>query len=256
MTKPWDLHEDTIKKLYAENTLAVVRKTMMERYNFKASVRAYRGRLIKWGVRKYNCRRRDDCGSISTGSQDGSSSSGSDTASPTLSQTSVDTSSEFSGYSTSGHIRDNPPSMSNRLRQSYDTTNMETPGAYPESYGTNRVIMSPPQEVHGWQSSPTQSASPPANYGHGNATAGSAPVYYQPLSPAPSTYSSLAYESDQVNCDRRQSYPLTHARQYSASHGDSAYFPIRGDYGHEHRSAGIGSFNSRCDQVARHNSTG
>lgn len=37
MTKPWDLHEATIKKLYAENTLAVVRKTMIDRYNFKAS---------------------------------------------------------------------------------------------------------------------------------------------------------------------------------------------------------------------------
>jgi hypothetical protein len=37
MTKPWDLHEATIKKLYAENTLAVVRKIMIEEHNFKAS---------------------------------------------------------------------------------------------------------------------------------------------------------------------------------------------------------------------------
>lgn len=37
MTKPWELHEATIKKLYAENTLAVVRKTMIDKYNFKAS---------------------------------------------------------------------------------------------------------------------------------------------------------------------------------------------------------------------------
>ncbi|KAI0813100.1 hypothetical protein GGR55DRAFT_677423 [Xylaria sp. FL0064] len=256
MTKPWDLHEATIKKLYAEHTLAVVQKIMMEKYNFKASIRAFRGHLIKWGVRKYNCRRRSDCDSMSPGSPDGST-SGSDTASPTSSQAAVDTSSEFSGYSSGRHMRDNQPSVSNLLGQSYDTTNMETSGAYPASYGTNRALLSPTQEVQGWQSSPTtQSASPPTNYGHGNAAAGSGPLYtYQPLSPPQSTYSPLPYESEQANCDRRQSYPLVHARPYGASHGNSAYYPIR-DYGHEHRSAGIGSFNGSCDQVGRHNSTG
>lgn len=37
MTKAWELHEETIKKLYAENTLAVVRRTMIDKYNFTAS---------------------------------------------------------------------------------------------------------------------------------------------------------------------------------------------------------------------------
>lgn len=37
MTKQWDMHEATIKQLYAENTLAVVRQMMIDRYGFKAS---------------------------------------------------------------------------------------------------------------------------------------------------------------------------------------------------------------------------
>ncbi|KAI1088265.1 hypothetical protein F5B19DRAFT_472085 [Rostrohypoxylon terebratum] len=75
MTKQWDMHEATIKQLYAENTLAVVRQIMIDRYGFKASVRAYRGRLIRWGVRKYNCRKRassDGSGSVRDSSFPGS----------------------------------------------------------------------------------------------------------------------------------------------------------------------------------------
>ncbi|KAI0101570.1 hypothetical protein GGR51DRAFT_530147 [Nemania sp. FL0031] len=52
--RQWDLYKDTILQLYKENTLATVRKIMIERYNFKATTRAYRQRLTKWGVRKYN----------------------------------------------------------------------------------------------------------------------------------------------------------------------------------------------------------
>ncbi|KAI1422455.1 hypothetical protein F5Y12DRAFT_799575 [Xylaria sp. FL1777] len=260
MTKPWELHEATIKKLYAENTLAVVRKTMIERYNFKASTRAYRGRLIKWGVRKYNCRRRGDGGSISAGSPDGSV-SGSDTASPTLSQPTIETTPDFPEYSSSGQMRDSQPRMSNLLGQSYDTASMGSPRAYTESYGRNRALLSPTQEVQGWHSSPTQSGSPSTSFAHANTAATSGHMYaYQPLSPAASTYSSsLAYESDPTNCDRRQSFPQTQARQYSTgtNHGDSTYFPVRGSYGHGHghRSAGMGSYDSSCDHVTRHNST-
>ncbi|KAI1411073.1 hypothetical protein F5Y13DRAFT_191660 [Hypoxylon sp. FL1857] len=87
MTKQWDVYEATIKDLYAENTLSVVRQIMIEQYGFKASVRAYRGRLIRWGVRKYNCRKRS--GSSSSRGSAGSAneagfSSGSDTSSPTM----------------------------------------------------------------------------------------------------------------------------------------------------------------------------
>lgn len=51
---------------------------MQSQYGFEASTRAYRGRLIKWGVRKYNTRRPD--GSMS-GDDDGDGGS-SDTESP------------------------------------------------------------------------------------------------------------------------------------------------------------------------------
>ncbi|KAI3330023.1 hypothetical protein F4824DRAFT_355461 [Ustulina deusta] len=251
MTKPWELHEATIKKLYAENTLAVVRKTMIDKYNFKASTRAYRGRLIKWGVRKYNCRRRSDCASISAGSPD-SSMSGSETGSPILSQPTVETSQDFAGYSASGYMRDSQPRMSNQLGNSYDTTNMETPRAYTER---NRTLVSPTQEVHGWHGSPTQPVSPPTSFAHATTVVASGSLYgYQPLSPAQSTYSPVAYESEQTICDRQQSYPLMPTRQYGTSHGDPTYFPMR-DYGHGHRSAGIDSFGSTGDQVTRHNAT-
>ncbi|KAI0107694.1 hypothetical protein F4776DRAFT_644868 [Hypoxylon sp. NC0597] len=90
MTKQWDVYEATIKSLYAENTLSVVRQIMIDQYGFKASVRAYRGRLIRWGVRKYNCRKRSS--SSSSGGSAGSAneagfSSGSETSSPTMTVT-------------------------------------------------------------------------------------------------------------------------------------------------------------------------
>ncbi|KAI1472638.1 uncharacterized protein F4812DRAFT_409743 [Daldinia caldariorum] len=85
MTKPWEAYEATIKDLYAENTLSVVRQIMIDRYGFKASVRAYRGRLIRWGVRKYNCRKRASPSTSHSSTDDGSSfTSGSDTASPIM----------------------------------------------------------------------------------------------------------------------------------------------------------------------------
>lgn len=53
---------------------------MQRDYGFDASTRAYRGRLIRWGVRKYNTRRAD--GSVS-GDEDGEgASSPSDPGSP------------------------------------------------------------------------------------------------------------------------------------------------------------------------------
>ncbi|KAI0477418.1 hypothetical protein GGR56DRAFT_673804 [Xylariaceae sp. FL0804] len=60
MTKQWDLYEDEIKGLYAGNKLADVRQIMIKQHGFHASIRAYRGQLDKWGVRKYKCKGRDD----------------------------------------------------------------------------------------------------------------------------------------------------------------------------------------------------
>ncbi|KAK5626310.1 hypothetical protein RRF57_002025 [Xylaria bambusicola] len=242
---------------------------MIDRYNFKASTRAYRGRLIKWGVRKYNCRRRSESGSISVCSP-GDSMSRSNSASPPLSpppsQPSAETPHDFVGYSSShGQSRDNQPRMSNLVGRTYNTTDMETSRAYTQGYVMKPIILERrlitlsydrnTHDVHGWPSSPTPSASPPTTFAHVN-TAVSGPLYgYQPLSPPESTFSSMTYESEHISCDRRQSYPLVQQRQYTATHGSSNYLPIRG-YGQGQRSAGIGSFESMSDQVARHNSTG
>ncbi|KAI0378967.1 hypothetical protein F5Y04DRAFT_290690 [Hypomontagnella monticulosa] len=91
MTKQWDVYEATIKELYAENTLAVVRQIMIDQYGFKASVRAYRGRLIRWGIRKYNCRKRASSSASGSGGSIGDFSSGSEAASPTLTAASSST---------------------------------------------------------------------------------------------------------------------------------------------------------------------
>ncbi|KAI1205474.1 uncharacterized protein F4807DRAFT_279427 [Annulohypoxylon truncatum] len=100
MTKQWDMYEATIKSLYAENTLSVVRQIMIDQYGFKASVRAYRGRLIRWGVRKYNCRRR--ASSDSGGSaNDGSFTSGSESTSTSMMTNNVATTFP---QSSSGHL--------------------------------------------------------------------------------------------------------------------------------------------------------
>ena len=80
MTKSWDTYKNIIVDLYADRTLAEVRQIMQRDYGFDASTRAYRGRLIRWGVRKYNTRRAD--GSVS-GDEDGEgASSPSDLDSP------------------------------------------------------------------------------------------------------------------------------------------------------------------------------
>ncbi|KAI1806265.1 hypothetical protein F4811DRAFT_155469 [Daldinia bambusicola] len=133
MTKPWEAYEATIKDLYADNTLSVVRQIMIDRYGFRASVRAYRGRLIRWGVRKYNCRKRASP-SISHGSStdEGSSfTSGSDTASPIM-VTSTTTTTTISdarailprapmkqGDATDGHI-----AMPMRMNQQYNPSHI------------------------------------------------------------------------------------------------------------------------------------
>ncbi|KAL8393144.1 hypothetical protein RB595_003079 [Gaeumannomyces hyphopodioides] len=60
MTKTWDKHKPAIVALYkAENRpLHEVQTIMRERFNFEASIRAYRTRFGKWKLHKYNARRR------------------------------------------------------------------------------------------------------------------------------------------------------------------------------------------------------
>lgn len=134
---------------------------MIEEHNFKASyeffcplgnkvladtsgnrTRAYRGRLVKWGMRKYNCRRRSDCSSIlSAGSQDGSM-SGLDAASPILSQPSARSNHDLSRYSDGGHVRDhNEPTMSNLLERPHNTLEMDTSRSYTEKYVMGLIVL-------------------------------------------------------------------------------------------------------------------
>ncbi|KAK0629144.1 Clr5 domain-containing protein [Bombardia bombarda] len=67
MTKSWEDHRETIVGEYKEQNkpLHEVKKIMEEKYSFKASTRAYRSRLDRWGVHKYarGGRRRDSSGS-------------------------------------------------------------------------------------------------------------------------------------------------------------------------------------------------
>ncbi|KAI1148916.1 hypothetical protein F4825DRAFT_464514 [Nemania diffusa] len=245
MTKAWELHEETIKKLYAENTLAVVRRTMIDKYNFTASTRAYRGRLIKWGVRKYNCRRRS--GSISASSPDGSVSE-SDIASPTLSQPTVETSHDLARYSTSGHTRDNERRMPSMLEGPYSTMEIDSSRAY-----TEKPLAPPPQKMHcAWDATQTQPTSPLTNFSHGNMISAPGPLYeYPPLSPTSSSYPSAIYESTHADRDRRQSFPLMPIRQYNTIHEGPDYSAMR-SYGHGQRGTEMGSFYSIRDPASKH----
>ncbi|KAH9893104.1 hypothetical protein F4778DRAFT_749708 [Xylariomycetidae sp. FL2044] len=103
MTKDWEIYEDTIKSLYAKYTLATVRRIMGETYGFKASTRAYRRRLIQWGVRKYNRRQRDSSSkhSDSESSTSGSSSETDPTAAFRGSQTGSLSSEELRNFPSS-----------------------------------------------------------------------------------------------------------------------------------------------------------
>ncbi|KAI8944535.1 hypothetical protein F4801DRAFT_585329 [Xylaria longipes] len=250
MTKPWDAHEATIKELYAEKTLSQVRKIMIEKYNFKASTRAYRGRLDKWGVRKYNCRRRSDGGSTSAGSPEGSVSGSDITASPTLSQHSVERSRDPASYPAGQQTRDSDHGMPHVLGRSYST--MEMDAHRTDTEHRNRTLVPPTQEIqYGWNLQPAQPASPPTIFGPPDMASTSGHLYgYQPLSPTSSTYPSH-YESDQTARDRRENYPQMPTRQYSTIPSGSTYPPVRG-YGHGHSIAGIRSFDTTREHNHEH----
>ncbi|KAK5652715.1 hypothetical protein OQA88_9568 [Cercophora sp. LCS_1] len=60
MTKAWEDHKEAIIGEYKQRNkpLHEVQRIMEETHGFRASTRAYRSRLDKWGVFKYSCRRR------------------------------------------------------------------------------------------------------------------------------------------------------------------------------------------------------
>ncbi|KAK4105223.1 hypothetical protein N658DRAFT_111594 [Parathielavia hyrcaniae] len=58
MTKQWDKYREIIVAEYKDRNkpLHEVRRSMAQKYNFQASIRAYRSRFDKWGVTKYSRR--------------------------------------------------------------------------------------------------------------------------------------------------------------------------------------------------------
>ncbi|KAI0155121.1 hypothetical protein GGR57DRAFT_87770 [Xylariaceae sp. FL1272] len=224
MTKPWDVHEETIKSLYAEHTLSDVRRIMMERYNFKASTRAYRGRLIKWGVRKYNRRRPNEFDAMSA--SPGASTSRGDTASPPIPYQTRDTVNDNSRGHSYGHH-----STSNSSGHLYSATDAA-------ACSTSRNSM---------LASSTPSSVPSTSYSHSDYSTGQGEYYrYQPLSPA---YPPSPYESDQAVYYRSQSYPDTTTQHHSTSQMNLPY-PDAQNYGQGHTSA-MGYDNHRHNNAKR-----
>lgn len=60
MEKDWEPHREEIASLYMEHPLVTVRQIMIDQYGFQASIRAYRNRLDRWGIRRYVRRRFND----------------------------------------------------------------------------------------------------------------------------------------------------------------------------------------------------
>ncbi|KAI1141888.1 hypothetical protein F5Y05DRAFT_374128 [Hypoxylon sp. FL0543] len=146
MTKQWEAYEATIKDLYAENTLSVVRQIMIEKYGFRASVRAYRGRLIRWGVRKYNCRKRSSSRSSGGSANEAGSSSGEDASSPTMTTTSAGIASNR--RTAGGHL-----AMPGQVNQPYGAMDRGSQGQLynaDNSYESKpKVLLSPPLSQSG-----------------------------------------------------------------------------------------------------------
>ncbi|KAI8958733.1 hypothetical protein F5Y11DRAFT_28811 [Daldinia sp. FL1419] len=182
MTKPWEVYEAIIKDLYADNTLSVVQKIMIERYGFRASVRAYRGRLIRWGIRKYNCRKRASP-SVSNSSADGgaSFSSGSDAASPIM-----------AAASAVGDARAILPRKV--MKQGHADGHLALPGRLNQQYSSNHRHQIFNGADNSFDSKPKTYLSTPQHSSSGNSNDG---IQYGWETPAPL----FKKESDAVNLD-------------------------------------------------------
>lgn len=233
MTKQWDQYEETIKALYADHTLAQVRQIMTAKYNFNASTRAYRGRLIKWDVRKYNCRRHGQCKS---------------NASPV-----IGTSNSPAHWSTTDLCRYSEPNASNLSSGPYDHRCMNTYQKYPEGISILPEWIAPP--VQSAASIPTfsradmpdvsrpMSGSSPisatsSGYSSAPNTPSSAPNFYTTMlyAPAGNTPSQAAtngyppilcspimYGTPQADRDRRSSAPQTSTTTHNHHHHHHQY---------------------------------
>ncbi|KAI1493911.1 hypothetical protein F5X96DRAFT_666336 [Biscogniauxia mediterranea] len=214
MTKPWEMHESTIKRLYSEHKLADVRKIMSEEYNFTASTRAYRGRLKRWGTHKYNCKRRNKR-AFSCASSNDIYWANSDTTSSMMAQYSMP-----STY-------DVTPAYTGTRRVS-DDGEMETVDESDVPY-TWSVPMVHPSSASSDNFSHTQ---PPRSSTYFGCT---------PLTPPLITHSSTAqYATDhQMSAHRALTYYQPQSRHNSGTdHGEVTYTPMR-NYNYEHEPGSV-----------------
>ncbi|CAJ2505471.1 Uu.00g128650.m01.CDS01 [Anthostomella pinea] len=226
MTKPWELHEATIRELYAQHTLAVVRQIMIERYNFKASTRAYRGRLIRWGVRKYNSKKRSDRGS-SSGSSHDDCSSGSDTASPKLPRRSLPPVHSMEQQVGSRSVSTGQLDMPSQTVHSYSATSSGHAQYYAESYTKDPVLMATPHAdaQYGWGLPLTQTATSSSSFSQAE-SAVPPPYFGYPLSPPMSTYAStVPLDAGHTNAPVAYQAPR---RNHSTVDMNPPYMPARG----------------------------
>ncbi|KAI1338780.1 hypothetical protein F5Y15DRAFT_385295 [Xylariaceae sp. FL0016] len=197
MTKQWETYEAVIRRLYQEYTLNVVRQIMIEKYNFRASTRAYRGRLIRWGVRKYNTRRpHDDRASASMSNFSGFS-NGSDMASPTMPQGTLKLLSCDSSPTAPRRVSDSQISLSTRIGHGYATLYGNLPSPY--SLGRDRDgdnCCQPQSDMrNGWPAAYNQSSTPGVGFDdiHGTAQATGPPTYFEKYAYLPATPPGSAY---------------------------------------------------------------
>ncbi|KAI1326790.1 hypothetical protein F5Y16DRAFT_374046 [Xylariaceae sp. FL0255] len=231
MTKSWDIHKAEIKKLYTEHPLAVVQQIMLEKHNFKASTRAYRQRLYKWNVRKYNSRRANG-GECSLSSPEGSASEAG-SVSPVLSPHSVPADRHGSSAPLpSGTGYGSHDDHETRLGHSYSVADTISSRSYDGSYGRSRATgTSPHGDGHGGSSLEPYLAVPTTSWSHSSMPSPSAPYYgysSTPLSPPFSTYQQNSYEPDQYQ--RRQSFTSSTTQQSNTTHATLPY-PVARDYG-------------------------
>ncbi|KAH9907396.1 hypothetical protein F4778DRAFT_536617 [Xylariomycetidae sp. FL2044] len=245
MTKQWEIYEDTIKDLYAKHTLSTVRRIMIEKYGFKASTRAYRGRLVRWGMRKYN-KRRD-----SPGSNDDASSGSEAAASPKLSPSIPDPAQGAAYYSGAyGNLGDEHAPTTDSGTNSYPPTTYSSSASYAGSYGSG--FQNPVSYGSGW-TSPMTHVSVSSSYADG--VSAPAPYYASTqVTTAADPYSSdLVYISDYNNyhtsailpsngqSDSTYGYTQNVAASGSGMQTDSAHGQSESIYGYTQGAAASGS---------------
>ncbi|KAI1504705.1 hypothetical protein F5X99DRAFT_347533 [Biscogniauxia marginata] len=241
MTKPWEMHETTIKRLYSENKLADVRRIMSEEYNFIASTRAYRGRLKRWGTHKYNCKRRNERASSAASSRDICWGSSDATSSMMAPYSMASTYNVASGYTEARRIGDSSQMETlDRVGQQCVPTDSSYGLSYDES-SRNKVMLSPPNSDVSFSWSVPITHTSTSSDGFGHAGASTSPTYFEctPLTPPPNAQSStVSYPTEHhphTSVNQDLGFYQSQNRHNSIGHVEIPYIAVR-DYGFEHGS--------------------